>query len=395
MSHAHVDLVGLGLVHTHTHDGSTHTHVRDVAPSGPTQRLHLRGTVLPEGEVKDLWIVDGVISYEPVADAVTVSTGGWIMPGLVDAHCHVGLESKGAVSDERAEQHAVADREAGALLLRDAGSPADTRWMDEREDLPKIIRAGRHVARTRRYIRNFADEVEPEDLVEAVRTQAQAGDGWVKLVGDWIDRDAGDLTPSWPSDVARAAIAAAQAEGARVTAHCFGEQSVRELVDAGIDGIEHGTGLEDDTIQAMADKQVALVPTLCNLEIFPGIADQAEDKFPAYAAHMRDLYARRDDTFRKAHEAGVPIYAGTDAGGTGAHGRIGLEIEALGRIGSADFALGAASWGARDWLGRPCLEEGAPADLVVFPEDPRVHLGIARHPALIVLNGRVVGPNPA
>ncbi len=392
MTHSHVDLAGLGLVHTHTHDGSTHTHVAAADVGGPAPRLHLRGTVLPDGEVMDLWVVEGVVTYEPVADAITVSTGGWIMPGLVDAHCHVGLESQGAVSDERAEEHARTDRDAGALLLRDAGSPADTRWMDERDDLPKLIRAGRHVARTRRYLRNFADEVDPEDLVDAVRTQARRGDGWVKLVGDWIDRDAGDLTPSWPADVARAAIAAAQAEGARVTAHCFGEQSVRELVDAGIDGIEHGTGLEDDTIQAMADRQVALVPTLCNLEIFPGIADQAEEKFPTYAAHMRDMYARRDDTFRKAHEAGVPIYAGTDAGGTGPHGRVGHEIEALGRIGGADLALGAASWAARDWLGRPCLEEGAPADLVVFPEDPRINLGIARHPALIVLRGRVVRP---
>ena len=56
----------------------------------------------------------------------------WLMPGLVDAHCHVGLEAQGAVPDARAEEHALADRAAGALLLRDAGSPADTRWMDDR-----------------------------------------------------------------------------------------------------------------------------------------------------------------------------------------------------------------------------------------------------------------------
>ena len=61
----------------------------------------------------------------------------------------------------RAEQHALADRAAGALLLRDAGSPADTRWMDHRTDLPEIIRAGRHIARPKRYLRNYGDEVEP------------------------------------------------------------------------------------------------------------------------------------------------------------------------------------------------------------------------------------------
>ena len=124
-------------------------------------RFHVSGYVLPDGEHRDLWIADGVIRTEPLAGADTLATTGWIMPGLVDAHCHVGLEAAGAVPPERAEEHATADRDAGALLLRDAGSPADTRWIDDRDDLPKIIRAGRHIARPRRYIRNFADEVEP------------------------------------------------------------------------------------------------------------------------------------------------------------------------------------------------------------------------------------------
>ena len=72
------------------------------------------------------------------------------------------------------EQQALRDRDAGTLLIRDAGSPADTRWVDDREDLPRIIRAGRHIARTRRYIRNFAHEIEPEDLAAYVRQEARA-----------------------------------------------------------------------------------------------------------------------------------------------------------------------------------------------------------------------------
>ena len=175
-----------------------------------------------------------------------------MLPGLVDAHCHVGLDAEGGVDEATTEEQAVADRDAGALLLRDAGVPVDTRWMDDRDDLPRVIRAGRHIARTKRYIRNYGVEIEPDDLVAEVETQAGRGDGWVKLVGDWIDRDAGDLTPCWPADVAAAAIARAHELGARVTAHCFGEQSVAELVAAGIDCIEHGTGLTDDVVAEMA-----------------------------------------------------------------------------------------------------------------------------------------------
>ena len=260
---------------------------RAAAPTPPEEsvrkRLHLRGVVLPDGEHRDLWVVDGVIRTQPVRDAETVATRVWLLPGLVDAHCHVGLESEGAVPPQRAEEHALADRAAGALLLRDAGSPADTRWMDDRDDLPRILRAGRHIARPKRYLRNYAAEVEPADLVAEVERQAARGDGWVKLVGDWIDREIGDLAPLWPVEVARAGIARAHELGCRVTAHVFGEQALAELVEAGIDGIEHGTGLSEETTVLMAERRVALVPTMVQLENFESYARAGEAKFPAYA----------------------------------------------------------------------------------------------------------------
>ena len=356
--------------------------------------MHLNGALLPGGEVTDLWVVDGVLRTEAVADAVTVCTGAWIMPGLVDAHCHVGLGPHGAVPVDVAEAQALADRDAGTLLIRDAGSPVDTSWIDEREDLPRMIRAGRHIARPLRYIRNYAEEVEPETLVEEVARQAVRGDGWVKLVGDWIDRNLGDLAPLWPTGVAAAAIDRAHELGARVTAHCFGEESVHELVRAGIDGIEHGTGLDAGTIALMAERGIALVPTLVNLENFPGFADAGEAKFPAYARHMRALYARRFATMAAAVEAGVPVYAGTDAGSTIGHGLVGTEIAMLARLGGAEFGLGAASWRAREWLGAPPVADGAWADLVVYDSDPRLDPGITRTPRLVILRGRVV-PTPS
>jgi len=353
--------------------------------------FHLSGYVLPDGEHRDLWIADGVVRTEPVAGAETLATRGWLMPGLVDAHCHVGLDASGAVPDDEAERQALADRDAGALLIRDAGSPADTRWIDDREDLPKIIRAGRHIARPRRYIRNFADEVEPEALLATVERQAARGDGWVKIVGDWIDRDVGDLAPLWPTDVVTAAIARAHQLGVRVTAHVFGEQAAAELVRAGIDGIEHGTGLDSDTLTVMAERRVALVPTMIQLDNFEGYARAGEAKFPTYAKHMRALYERRLETFRAAYELGVPIYAGTDAGGSLPHGLIGRELARMAEFAPPEYALGAGSWLAREWLGRPAtLGEGVPADLIVFDEDPRLDLGVLREPRLVLLRGRPV-----
>lgn len=378
---------------THSHDHPhTHSAAAGTAPtaSGRPRRLHVRGTFLPDAEVRDAWIVDGRITFSPVADAITIATDAWILPGLVDAHCHVGLDHAGAVDEATAEGQALTDRDAGTLLIRDAGSPSDTHWIDEREDLPRIIRAGRHIARPRRYIRNFAAEVEPDALVAEVRRQAARGDGWVKLVGDWIDRDLGDLAPLWPADVARAAIEAAHEAGARVTAHCFEERSAAELVAAGIDGIEHGTGLDDATIALMAEHGISLVPTMVNLETFPEIAASAEAKFPVYAAHMRDLHARRFETIAKAADAGVPIFAGTDAGGALAHGLIPAELLLLQRVGGTEFALGAASWRARAWLGVDGLTEGASADLIVLDADPRADLRAVAEPRFVILRGRVV-----
>ncbi|MDR1215029.1 MAG: amidohydrolase family protein [Propionibacteriaceae bacterium] len=364
-------------------------------PAGPGRTAwHLNGVVLPEGRPEDLWIVDGRLTRQPVAHATRLASAVWIMPGLVDAHCHVGLGPDGAVDRDTSESQALTDRDAGSLLLRDAGSPVDTHWIDQRPDLPRLIRAGRHIARPRRYLRGYAAEIDPAELVAEVVRQAQRGDGWVKLVGDWIDRRDGDLAPLWPADLAAQAIAAAHGLGVRVTAHCFGERAVAELVAAGIDCIEHGTGLDQTTLAEMARRQVALVPTLDNLDIFPGLADQAEDKFPRYAAHMRHLYAGRLQVMGRAVEAGVPIYAGSDAGGSRGHGTLAAEVEALAGLGGADFALGAASWRARAWLGRPGLEEGAPADLICLSADPRRDPGVLRHPALVVLDGRpVAGPD--
>ena len=356
----------------------------------PALRFH--GPVLPDGETRDLYVVGGTVTHEPQPGAETVAEG-WIVPGLVDAHCHVGLDAHGGVDEEECERQAVADRDAGALLLRDCGSPVDTSWIHDREDLPRLLRAGRHIARTKRYIRNYAHEVEPDELVAHVALEAQRGDGWVKLVGDWIDRDAGDLLPSFPPEAFAAAIATAHEHGAKVTAHCFGEEVLPGLIQAGIDCIEHGTGLTPDLVDAMVAKGTALVPTVMQLNNFPQYADAAGAKFPAYAARMRELFARRRETIMAAHEAGVAIYAGTDAGGVLPHGGIAGEVKELFDYGfSADAALGAASWRARSWLGLSgALAEGAEADFVVYDRNPLEDLTVLAEPARVVLRGRVVG----
>jgi imidazolonepropionase-like amidohydrolase len=355
--------------------------------------LHVRGTVLPDGEVRDLWLVGDRVTFEPVAGAETVSDGGFVLPGLVDAHCHLGIRYGATPVESLDEARSLAgqDRDAGVLALRDAGSPFPYPELDDEPGIPRLVRAGRHVASPRRYLREIGIEVAGEDVAAAVTAQAKAGTGWVKLVGDWIDRSVGDLAPSWDPATMAAAVEAAHAAGARAAVHTFSEEGVAQMVRAGVDSVEHGTGLTLDLIDEMARRGTALVPTMINIKTFGGIADQARAKFPGYADHMIALRDRFPGVVRAAYEAGVPIYLGTDAGGSIRHGLAAEEMLLLQAAGIPVMdVLAAASWKAREWLGFPGLVEGGLADLVVYPDDPRQDLAVVRHPQRIVLKGRVV-----
>ncbi len=356
--------------------------------------LHVRGVLLPDDEVRDLWLVGDRITFEPVPGAETIADGGFVLPGLVDAHCHIGI-ARGATpitSLDQARTLARIDRDAGVLAIRDAGSPFPYPELEDEPDLPRMVRAGRHIAPPRRYLRDIGVEVEAAQVAATVAEQAAAGSGWVKLVGDWIDRGVGDLAPAWDADTMTAAVAAAHAAGVRAAVHTFSESAVEIMVRAGVDSVEHGTGLSLDLIDLMARQGTALIPTMINIQTFGHIADQARPKFPGYADHMIALRDRFPEVVRSAYEAGVAIFVGTDAGGGIDHGLAAEEMLLLHEQAgmSTEDVLAAATWRAREWLGFPGLVDGGLADLVVYSDDPRRDLRVVREPARIVLRGRVI-----
>ncbi|WP_277050916.1 amidohydrolase family protein [Ruania albidiflava] len=366
---------------------------------------HLTGCVLadvaapaggaePGGSVQELpevWVHQGRFTFtDPGLDAHELT--GYVLPGLVDVHCHIGLGTQGAVDQDTSLAQARADLEAGTLLVRDAGSPADTRWLEGRSDAPTILRAGHHLARPKRYLRYYARELDDvADLPEAMAEEAGRGDGWVKIVGDWIDRARGAdsvLEPLWPLEQVRAGVAAAHEHGARVTVHTFETETSGQMLQAGVDCIEHGTGMTAAQIEQAAAARVPVVPTLLQVARFDAIADQGAVKFPQYAAQMRTMHARRYQQVRDFYEAGVPLLLGTDAGGTIPHGKLAAEAAELVRAGvPVAEVVAAASWRARAYLGVPGIAEGAAADLVVYTEDPRQNIGVLAHPAAVLRAG--------
>ena len=323
--------------------------------------LHVRGRGLPDGEPVEWWSSTAAERRTgPGAETVFDGRLDPARPGRRALPCRTRGRD-GAVELDEAIAQAETERDAGALLLRDCGfadrHPEPRR---PRRTCPaSSARAGTWPgpsATSRGLPIDLEDESQlPDSVAEQARFGRRLGQA-----GRRLDRPVvGDLAPLWSDDVLCRRSTPPTTNGARVTAHVFGEDALPGLINAGIDCIEHGTGLTDDTIELMVEHGTALVPTLINIENFPA-SPTAAAKYPAYAAHMRDLYATCYQRIGAAREAGVPIYAGTDAGGTIAHGRIADEVEALKGIGmSPTDALGAASWTAREWLGRPGLEHGA------------------------------------
>jgi imidazolonepropionase-like amidohydrolase len=210
-------------------------------------------------------------------------------------------------------------------------------------------------------------------------TQA-AGSGWAKLIGDWRQDD-----PALSESNLRQVVAAVHAVHGRVAVHAQTGVGAAAAARAGLDSIEHGQGLDPDLLPMLADRGTALTPTLRGIEqaLHVRLARGDDPAIPwvATAAVHGELAAA-------AVEAGVRVLAGTDSR---PHGRVADEIRALAATGMRSHdALAAGSWSARTFLGLPGLVPGAPADAVIYDQDPRDDLGCLDHPSAIVLRGRIV-----
>jgi hypothetical protein len=300
------------------------------------------------------------------------------------------------VPPEEARGQAIADRDTGVLLARDAGCPRepwDTRWLDGEAWAPRLIRCGQHLAIAKRYLRYLPRDIVPDELPEAVEVEARAGDGWVKLVGDWIDRSMPepDLALLWPDDKLTEAAARAHALGARVTTHVFSAEGAAQALRCGLDCIEHGTGLDSAMMEDAVARGVRVVPTMIQREHFAEIAAGGQGRFPIWETHFMRLYEERFAQACALYEAGVPLLVGSDESTNIPHGVFCAETDLMELAGIPAAAIvAAASYDARRYLGVPGIEEGASADVVVYAADPRETVAVFRAPQAVVLRGAVV-----
>lgn len=360
------------------------------------RKWHIKGCIItPNGDLQNLWINNGIVSYLPQHRSYFRQIEGYVLPGLVDMHCHLGVGLKGALSVASTEKQAEINMKSGVLAIRDGGSPNSNEWLKSRMNMPIVVTAGMHISRTKRYIPSMSVEAkDSSELVAEVIKQGQKSEDWVKIVADWIDRSDGansDIKPLWSRSELKEAIDAAHEIGVRVMAHTFSTEAVEDLLECSVDSIEHGTGMHIEHMQEAKNKSIPVIPTMLQRENFKEFAAKAHGKYPVYEKTMLKMYEQRYQQLEQMYDQGVMLLAGTDAGTTIPQGAISQELQLWVKAGiPALDAIDSATYKPRAFLGLSALQEFSNADLVVYSSDPRQDITVLQNPKAVFLRGKKI-----
>ncbi len=233
----------------------------------------------------------------------------------------------------------------------------------------------------------------PEECREAVRYQMKWGADVIKIAasgGVLSESDPVDVPQLTPEELS-AIVTEAHKWNRKVAAHCHGDAAARLAIAAGVDSIEHGSFLTEDTLKIMKAKGVWLVPT--RMAVY-WVNKQVDNYPPKIAAKARAAYAAHEKMFRTALRVGVPIAFGTDAG-VYPHGMNAMEFGLMTDIGmSPAAALLSGTRDAAKLLGVDqevgTLEAGKAADIVAVPGNVLSDIRATEHPLLVMQHGHVV-----
>jgi imidazolonepropionase-like amidohydrolase len=233
----------------------------------------------------------------------------------------------------------------------------------------------------------------PEECREAVRYEMKWGADVIKIAAS-----GGVLSEADPVDVPQltleemtAIVSEAHKWRRKVAAHCHGDAAARIAIEAGVDSIEHGSFLTEDTLKLMKAKGVYLVPT--RLAAY-WVGKEAETYPPQIAAKARAAAAAHGAMFKAALRIGVPIALGTDAG-VYPHGMNAMEFGLMTELGmSPAAALQSGTRESAKLLGIVAevgtLEAGKVADVVAVPGNVLSDIHATEHPVFVMHLGHIV-----
>lgn len=292
-------------------------------------------------------VVDGRLANVTAgdhADALTaqgwqVGRGAFLMPGLVDAHVHLFLDGATTDSKLRSEHlkqplEALADAArrsaaqalaSGVTRVRDGGDRygINHRLRDEARApgsaLAQVRSVGLGVKRAKRYGAFMAADVgDDESIRSSVRELARANDEIKLILTGIIDFDAGAVTdePQFTLDEARSVVETAHAAGRKVMTHCSGPKGLAIAAAAGVDSIEHGFFMDRATLGLMRDQDLAWTPTFCPVH-FQWAHPEAAGWSAQTVGNLRRILDSHAEHLLLAHQMGVRLLLGTDAGSMG------------------------------------------------------------------------------
>ena len=329
------------------------------------------------------------------------AVGMTLLPGLIDAHTHVLLHPYNETSwnDQvlveswaerivRATVHARKTLAAGFTTIRDLGTEgAGYTDVGIKEAIekgvipgPRMLVATRAIVATGSYgPKGFAEHVEvplgaePADgdqLVSVVRTQIGKGADLIKVYADYRWGLNGEAMPSFSEDELRLIVETANSSGRPVVAHASTAEGMRRATMAGVATIEHGDGGTPEIFALMAERGVALCPTLA-----------AGDAITQYRGWQKGLdpiperIQQKRKSFQQALQAGVTLCAGGDTG-VFPHGDNARELIMMADYGMENLdvlraatSVNADVLGIAERVGR--IREGLLADIVLVEGNPQ------------------------
>ena len=381
--------------------------------------VHEGVVVVVRGERIDAVGPAAQVTVPPDAEVIDLP-GLTLMPGLIDAHSHVLLHPYNETSWDdqvlreslgervaRATVHLARTLEAGFTTLRDLGTEgAGYADVGLKQAIEKgVIPGPRLIVTTRAIVmkgsyapKGFATEWDIpqgaeeasglEDLSRIVRDQIRHGADWIKIYADYRWGPNGEARPAFTEEEIRRVVEIASSSGRPVVAHASTPEGMRRAAAAGVTTIDHGDNGTAEVFKLMAERGVALCPTLAAGDATAQYAGWKKGTDPEPAR-----FATKRASLKAALAAGVMICNGSDVG-VFSHGDNARELELLVDYGMSplDVIRTATSVTAKalhleNRIGQ--VKAGLLADLIAVEGDPTTSIAAVRSVRLVMKGGKV------